>query len=880
MLFAISKVIKTTLYSLCFFIDSIVYSLISIAYQVFIAVSKVSLYGNIDDKINALTDRIYVILGVTMLFVLAYNIILLILNPDKATGSGDKSLSGFLKNFVISIVLITLLPTVFDYMTKLQNDIIDSHVIESIILGSSDSDSNNLEQMGSNVATIIYSTFYHPIDKDDNAVSYVQCKSSSGASASCSDYINAYDKGRTGKVKEFITDSKLEDALTSKNPTMDFLPVISTVCGIIALLMFVSYAIDIGIRVAKLTFFQIIAPVPVILRITKPSGGTFSKWSSNLIKTYLSLFLRLITIYFAMFLIQLITDSFGSTEGGIFANAGSISTIVKLFAGLIVIIGILLFAKEVPKLLEDFLGSAGGGGFSPKSIAKKVAGVTGAPLIGGALGAAGALAGRGIGAGAGAAGGAWSALRNNARLKLGGKGAEELHHMDVGAATKQGARQGAKGGGFKQFNKQGSNIYEQTYGYGKKQGITGGKSVGTKLDEKYGKAYENNVKQHAKDMNDKYIATNVEPKVPKDKAGIQNTNQNYNSTNKNFANIKSGAYQKALASVEAEESAMGIPFSTADKKAKINDKLSQIAATTTDANEKRSIDSYLARESIMSKYENSVLNNNPAAIEKVKQDAAIETRNIVNAEIKSKGVENVITNAADKTILENNARIEVANKISAVGGDISKISFSDEAKRQINSDITAKVTTEIQNIQNNGGINSVTLSQNAEADLQKQLSNIVSANPNLQNSDITKIEQKLRTEAVTKQVTQTVSTQVIQDYMFNDEYTKQVSDHLVKEKKGQVESYMIDQAKNAAASEIAAQIKDYEVGKVTGTYSDDVTGKLDKEYNANFVQNEKIHNDGVKSKSALDLAMDQIKEAVKEKTGETKSKPKAENDKK
>ena len=263
---------------------------------------------------------------------------------------------------------------------------------------------------------------------------------------------------------------------------MDFLPVVSTICGIIALLMFVSYAIDIGIRVAKLTFFQIIAPVPVILRITKPSGGTFSKWSSNLIKTYLSLFLRLITIYFAMFLIQLITDSFGSTEGGIFANAGSISTIVKLFAGLIVIIGILLFAKEVPKLLEDFLGSAGGGGFSPKSIAKKVGGITGAPLIGGALGAAGALAGRGIGAGAGAAGGAWSALRNNARLKLGGKGAEKLHHMDVAAATKQGARQGSKGGGFKQFNKQGSNIYEQSYGYGKKQGITGGKSIGTTLD--------------------------------------------------------------------------------------------------------------------------------------------------------------------------------------------------------------------------------------------------------------------------------------------------------------------------------------------------------------------------------------------------------------
>lgn len=655
MLFAISKVIKTTLYSLCFFIDSIVYSLISIAYQVFIAVSKVSLYGNIDDKINALTDRIYVILGVTMLFVLAYNIILFILNPDKATGSGDKSLSGFLKNFVISIVLITLLPTVFDYMTKLQNDIIDSHVIESIILGSSDSDSNNLEQMGSNVATIIYSTFYHPIDKDDNAVSYVQCKSGSGASASCSDYINAYDKGRTGKVKEFITDSKLEDALTSKNPTMDFLPVVSTICGIMALLMFVSYAIDIGIRVAKLTFFQIIAPVPVILRITKPSGGTFSKWSSNLIKTYLSLFLRLITIYFAMFLIQLITDSFGSTEGGIFANAGSISTIVKLFAGLIVIIGILLFAKEVPKLLEDFLGSAGGGGFSPKSIAKKVGGITGAPLIGGALGAAGALAGRGIGAGAGAAGGAWSALRNNARLKLGGKGAEKLHHMDVAAATKQGARQGSKGGGFKQFNKQGSNIYEQSYGYGKKQGITGGKSIGTTLDEKYGKAFEKNVKQHAKDINDKYIATHVDPNVPKDEAGMMTARNNFEANNVDFKD--SSVYRSAADLVDKEAAGMGLKLVGPARNDKIKERLTQMAESTSNAEEKRAIESYLKREDIRSFYDSSVLSGNQDAIQKIKDEAVNATNNSVESKIQAAGgVTKVITDTTVNAQLEANVK--------------------------------------------------------------------------------------------------------------------------------------------------------------------------------------------------------------------------------
>ena len=883
----IGKTLARTWFSIWLFIDSIVYGFVSTGYQVFLLLSKVSFYNTTDDKISQITSRIYVILGVAMLFVLAYNLISLIINPDNVSSKDSKSLKGFAKNFVFSVVLLTLLPTVFNYMSKLQNDIMDSRVIEKVILGNDTTvDSNSSHDLGKEIALMVFSSFYTPIDNEGNVVTYYQCKQDGSLSSSCSLYVKYYETAQKYGIVSFIGAPELFEALFksdgvfgfgAKVPTMQYLYFISTIVGVVVALMFTSYAIDIAVRVAKLAFLQIIAPIPVILRITKPSGGIFSKWLDRLIKTYLTLLLRRITTYSSVELIAIFADNLNF--GGIIDSSLNYPVMVYIYGRILIIIGILLFAKEAPKLFNNLSGNAlgEGGGFSPKSIAKKVGGITGAPLIGGALGAAGALAGKGIGAAAGAAGGAASALRNNLRMKVGGKGAAGLTNMDVKSAAVQGSAKGWKdGGGFKQFKKQGEGVYANTYGYGKKQGFMGGKSFGTTVDEKYGKAYESNVKQHAKDMNDKYIATNVEPKVPKDEAGIQNTSQNYDSVNKNFAS-ESSAYKSAAEFVDNEAKAMGTVLTDAERKAKINDKLSQIAATTTDANEKRSIDSYLARDSIMTKYDNSVLNNNPAAIEKVKQDATIETRKIVNAEIKSKGVENVITDAAVKTTLKNNARIEVSNKISAVGGDISKISFSDEAKKQINSNITAKVTAEIQN---KGGINNIALSQNAEADLQKQLSNIVSANPNLQSSDITQIEQKLRTEAVTKQVTQTVSTQVIQDYMLKDEYTKQVSDHLFNEKKDQVESYMMEQTKNAVTSEITAQIKDYEVGKVTGTYSDDVTGKLDKEYNANFVQNEKIHNDGVKSKSALDLAMDQIKEAVKEKTSETKSKPKAENDKK
>lgn len=776
MLFAISKVVRNLLCDISRALDGLVYGLISTFYQVFNAVSKVSLYGSSNEKINELTDRIYVILGVAMLFVLAYNIILLIMNPDNAN-KGEKTVQGLLKNFVISIVLLTLLPTVFDYMTKLQNDIIDSHVIENIILGNSNA--SEYDNKGDDIATMIYSTFYHPIDSNDNPVSYDECEDSS-KSTICSDYRTAYNNGKVN-VKKFIHDEKLADALNAAKPTMELMYFISTAAGIVAVLMFISYALDIGIRIAKLVFLQIIAPIPVILRVTKPSGGIFDKWVKKLIETYMTLFLRLITIYFSMYMIQFISNGFEA--GGIFANAGSMSGIVKLFARLVVIIGILLFAKEAPKLLEELAGNFnGGGGFSPKDIGKKIAGVTGAPLVGGALGAAGALAGRGIGAGAGAVGGAWSALRNNARLKMGGKGAEGLVHMDAKAAAVQGSAKGWKdGGGFKQFKKQGEGIYAQTYNYGKKQGFMGGKSFGTKVDEKYGKSYEKNVQQHAKDTNDKYIATHVDPNVPKDEAGMMTARNNFEAYNEDFKD--SSVYRSAADLVDKEAAGMGLELVGPARNAKIKERLTQMAASTSNAEEKHAIESYLKREDIRSFYDSSVLSGNKDAIQKIKDEAVNVTNNSVESKIQAAGgVTKVITDTTVNAKLEANvkSKFEAAYKAG-------KFSTTDMSKDEI--------------------FNSV--------------------KDNL--------------------------------------YESEVRNHLYNEAHDQIENYMMENAKKEAMTSFSGQVKDYEVGRVRGDYSNDVSGKADKQYDAHFAANEKLYNEGVKSKSDYQKFKDDfIKEMLKE----------------
>lgn len=846
MLFAISKILKTMLNGMSMFLDKIIYSLISTVYQVFIAVSKASLYGNVDDKINKLTERIYVILGIAMLFVMAYNIILLIINPDKS--SGDKSVQGLFKNFVISIVVLTLLPTIFNYMNILQNDIIDSHVIEKVILGDSDSNGGSLKNMGSNIATMIYSTFYHPIDENENAVSYEDCKSNSGASASCADYVSAYDNGKNGKVSAFIDDAKLEDALNSKTPTMELLALISTACGVVALLMFVSYAFDIGIRVAKLAFLQIIAPVPVILRITKPSGGVFSKWTSKLIETYLTLFLRLITIYFSMYMISLLAEGFGSTNGGIFANAGSMSAIVGLFARLVLIVGVLLFAKEAPKLLEELMGSTmKGGGFMPKDIGKKL---TGAPLIGGALGAAGALAGKGIGAATGAAGAATSSLMNNIHGKKG-------VHMDTKTAMQQGAAQGWKKGG-NQFNKQKQKVYQDTYGYDKKQGILGGKSINDKIDEKWGKAYSKNLKEDAAMQNEAYLNNKLAGEMPRTAADVGTKATGYATKNGEYQ-ASSDAFKKAAQFVDEEASRKGVTLSPKERNAKINERLSQMAATTTNANEKRAIDSYLKRDSIDEMYNASILTGNQDAVAKVNSDARNETMSIVKNEIASKGIQNVITDANVRTTLESNARVEAATKISQVGGDFTKLDLSDQAKSDITNMIKSRVE---ENIQRSGGTANIQLTADNESRLQAQINEIKQNNPDLQQVEITNIETKLRDEAVRTQEANSIKNQVVNDYMVNVEYQNQVENHLFNEKFDQVRTDVMEKAVQSATNEIAAQMKEYAEGLANGTFSNDVSGKLDAAYSERFVNNEKVHSDGVKTKSAQADTLEQLSKII------------------
>lgn len=824
-MFGIGETLKQAWYGLWVLIDSLVYSLISIAYQVFNLIAKASLYNSENGDIKVMVERISVILGIGMLFIIAYNIILNIMNPDKASSSGDKSMQGIFKNAIIAIVMLTAYSTVFTYMTRIQNHIIDSQVIEKIILGADETNNTSSSDMGSTVATKIFTTFFYPIDDNGNVVTYEDCENSS--LDVCQAYREGVEAAESGSIITFITNSTLFDSLVKEKPHMKYLYLISTICGIVALLMFVSYVIDIGIRVAKMAFLQIIAPIPIMAYITKPSGGIFSKWLNDLIKTYLSLFMRLITIYFAMFLINILASSMGNNTGGVFGDTSNVSVIIKLFGYLVLILGVLLFAKDAPKLLENLLGTTfgEGGGFSPKAIAKKLSGVRDVPGVGGAIGKGLDKANQGIGAAAGWYGARRAAIKNNRRLEKlqrQGKDTGGLTHMDVNAAGLQGRHNGYKKGGIGQAKSQGENVFQQTYGYGKKQGHNGGFSRATLADEKYGKIYEKGVKDHAKARNDEIRNKAIGHEIPGkgDVASVRMKATDYINQNAEFA-AHSPIYDKASKAVEAERIAKGITYSDEERKAKINEKLSQISATTSNANEKRAIDSYLSRESVISDYQSSVLTGNKDAIDKVKIEAKNKTEAIVKAEIESKGGIKAIVSAPEiKTKLEQKVTARINDEVNS--------SFTPEMEQKIRDSVA-----------------NISFSNSAEAEKYIQ-------------GKITAEKEKMAT-SIRAERGETIYESEVQSYQ------KELEKTMFDAKIGEVETRTMAEAREAAANKIAEGVINYEEGRIRGDHTNNADGSLDQVYSAEYAQNEKISNDGVKTKSAEDLAWDKIKKAVLDK---------------
>ena len=447
-------------------IDSIIYWLIAQFFRFVIDIASADFI--MTDLLNTIIDRAYVVAGVFALFIMSYALIKGLFDPDGAF-KGKNSIGQIIKNLLIAIALVALMPTIFTYLFRFQAIIINNNVIGNIVLGN-DSQAMKFKVNGEEQEVTVENVGYE---------NYIKVASNNVAFTALNAFIYADDNDKEIDLSQKITAGTfLTPRIGSINATVEvikslyldnsgnntttfnqvknnivvsgnfleintiayhvatggdfendsgahvtYLFIVSTICGIVLLVLSFTFCINIVIRMFNLFLLELISPI-ASFSLVIPNSKIFDNWLKATMKEYLDLFVRLFTFNLAILFfsnIQTILHQVNEARG----NTSIISIMNILF-----VVGLLIFINEAPKLVKDILGMKD----DKKGIKDRLFSGGVSKTLGGALGllGGGAAAGMGIahafGSGSGDVSGgrkAWNAIKGAASGFGAGKNASK-----------------------------------------------------------------------------------------------------------------------------------------------------------------------------------------------------------------------------------------------------------------------------------------------------------------------------------------------------------------------------------------------------------------------------------------------------------------------
>lgn len=372
----IGGIVNTAIMGFFLFLDGIVYNFVRWFYQIFLFLAQLNLFDT-DDYIS-IVNRLYIIIGVVMLFILAYSLLKAIIDPDEFA-KGEASFPNLIKNVVISLIIIVLLPTVFDVAYRMQNAILRHDVIGKIFL-SENYRPSDIDNGGNLIASKTFSAFLYATEEGrENSIS-----SNTfffwGGDLTFQDALDEVERGES-----FLIFTNFSQAVDDAEITYNV--VVSTIAGLFLLWCILLFCFDLGTRVVKLIFYQTIAPVAVICRIL-PGGkakSVFSNWVKLTLGTFAEVFIRVAVMYMGVYLIKLIDSKFHSIS--INADDFGLGIVQQGLVLAFLIMGVIAFMRQAPKLIQDLFGlELGGLNLGLKGLTSRLA-------DGGALAAASAIGG-------------------------------------------------------------------------------------------------------------------------------------------------------------------------------------------------------------------------------------------------------------------------------------------------------------------------------------------------------------------------------------------------------------------------------------------------------------------------------------------------------
>lgn len=381
-----------------FSVDKIVFGFISTIYDLLITIARTSVLSQAD--ILDMADRVYKLLAVFMVFKVTFSLIMYVVNPDDFSDK-SKGVSKLGMNIVFSLAMLILTPYIFNYAYQLQTIILEDNSLAALVFGDKISNSveNPFNSAGDTMAFITLSPFFTPNLSIVNPECTTLIKKDKSFNEKCSgiefdgtkfgkptsndktlyfytkydnkdnphfnesdlkNYIVGVSNGSLGMM--FRLDMAVATDTGNANFIMEYRYIFSTIVGAVVVLLLLTFCMDVALRSIKLAFLQLIAPIPILSYIDPKSGkdGMFKKWYQMCFKTYLSLFLRLLALYFAVYIISRIDRMVDIVDGSYQTN---------MFVKIFIIIGALMFAKSFTKILEG-LGLKLDGGFTLNPLKK------------------------------------------------------------------------------------------------------------------------------------------------------------------------------------------------------------------------------------------------------------------------------------------------------------------------------------------------------------------------------------------------------------------------------------------------------------------------------------------------------------------------------
>ena len=353
------------LYSIFAFFDNAIYSMVKFGVRLIMLIANYDFFQ--EPTIDKIANKIYVVLGVLMLFKIVISAIQYMVNPDTFDDK-DKGMGGILKKTVICMALLVLIKPVFNFAMYMQKSIVST--IPGLILNSGkdykieDNSANNpLDEIGNKVSGTTIKAF----------VSLKEDRAKAGKSDEIKEDLDSFNE----HIRDGCNGS-LTKGLDLDLCDYDYKFGLSTAAGIFLLYVILSMAIDVGIRAIKLGILQIFAPIPISSYIV--SKDKLSKFFKLAINVYVDLFIRLIVIYFIIFFISEIINNMGNSVT--IGDGYTATPFETAFVKIAIIVALFMFAKNAPKFISEVLGISGDGIGDMKDMFTRGGGLLGTTAAG------------------------------------------------------------------------------------------------------------------------------------------------------------------------------------------------------------------------------------------------------------------------------------------------------------------------------------------------------------------------------------------------------------------------------------------------------------------------------------------------------------------